>query len=164
MADETPTLKECTDPFPETPLTDKYRYFNQPIEQIPGYEEGKTQMLFHKEGALVWQSIPETCVEVVKCVKLEAASENPESGEGYTINMEQKRIRPLQDLGDIPGDGSVTDVCEKIPTEGIDVVTCIALVGSEIQITRRKVFVLKSGEAGTGCLNIETVECPATSG
>ena len=159
MADETPTLKECTDPFPETPLPDKYRYFNQPVEQIPGYEEDKTQMLFHKEGALVWQTIPEKCVEVVKCVKLEADSGNEGAGGGYSLNMEQKRIRPLQDLGDIPADGSVTDVCEKIPTEGIDVVTCIALVGSQIQITRTKVFVLKSDAAETDCPNIETINC-----
>ena len=29
-------LKECTDPFPNMPGGNNYRYFNQQIEMIPG--------------------------------------------------------------------------------------------------------------------------------
>lgn len=151
-------LKECSSDFPTTP-SDKYRYFNQPVEQIPGYDKEKAQILFHQKGALVWQDIAE-CVEVVKCVKLET------EGEANSLVMEQQRIRPLQDLGAIPADGGGSaSACAKIPTEAIDVITCISLdsATNELKITRKKVYVLKQGDASPDCENIPTIVCTTSS-
>jgi hypothetical protein len=149
------SLTECSSDFPTAP-SDKYRYFNQPVEQIPGYEDGKVQMLFNHKGALVWQTMPE-CVEILKCVKLEAVDG------GQSLTMQQQRIRPLQDLGELTGEGDSASACQKIPTEAIDVITCISLEGNELKITRKRVYVLKQEDASGGCENIPVTECTTPS-
>lgn len=56
---------------PESGAQDKYRYFNQPIEQIPGWESDKPQFLVHRPNCgLQWISVSE-CLDVVTCIKLE---------------------------------------------------------------------------------------------
>jgi hypothetical protein len=50
----------------------KYRYFNQPIEQIPGYKEDKPQILAHRPNCgLQWVTL-DKCLPVVTCLKLES--------------------------------------------------------------------------------------------
>jgi hypothetical protein len=57
---------------PESESDKKYRYFNQPIEQIPGYEEGKPQILVHRPNCgLQWVSLDQ-CLPVVTCLELES--------------------------------------------------------------------------------------------
>jgi hypothetical protein len=156
MSESTPApLTECSSDFPTAPA-DKYRYFNQPLEQIPGFVDGEVQVLFNHKGALVWQTIPK-CVEVLKCVKLEAVDG------GQSLTMQQQIIRPLQDLGELTGEGGSASACQKIPTEAIDVVTCISLEGNELKITRKRVYVLKQDDATGGCDNIPVTECTTSS-
>jgi len=57
---------------PESDSDKKYRYFNQPIEQIPGYKEEKPQILVHRPNCgLQWVSLDQ-CLPVVTCLKLES--------------------------------------------------------------------------------------------
>lgn len=56
---------------PEADSDKKYRYFNQPIEQIPGWKEDKPQILIHRPNCgLQWNTIDQ-CLDVVTCLKLE---------------------------------------------------------------------------------------------
>lgn len=58
----------CPDFFPA--INQTYRYFNQPIEQIPGWNPATAQILFHgANNGLVWVSAPE-CIDVVTCITL----------------------------------------------------------------------------------------------
>jgi len=59
------------------PSEKKYRYFNQPIEQIPKWEEDKFQILVHPPtGGLHWLTIEE-CVNVVTCLTLDGCIIKP---------------------------------------------------------------------------------------
>lgn len=154
------SLKECSDAFPEIGQNvKKYRYFNQPIEQIPGFLATESQILFHgQDGGLYWQTIPSGCVEVTTCVKIETDSPGSED---YKIKAEKTRIRPLQNLGDL--DDPVE--CGDFPTEAIDVVTCIKLEGESLVIERTKALIIKNmGTPGTICENIPLTVCPSGSG
>lgn len=68
-----------------------FRYFNQPIEQIPGWAAGVSQILVHpNDGGLMWKNVE--CMDVITCIRLEpsglkiecrnimAISINPSSG------------------------------------------------------------------------------------
>lgn len=47
-----------------------HRYFNLPIEQIPGWDPLKDQVLTHaKNGGLIWVEI--VCLPVVTCIQLD---------------------------------------------------------------------------------------------
>jgi hypothetical protein len=154
----TPT-KECSDDFPDVQEDiQKYRFFNQPIEQIPGWKADKSQILFHTPNkGLYWESVPDQCVEVPKCVKIEFESPGSEK---VQIKADKVRIRPLQNLGDL----EEPVVCGDLPTEAIDVVTCIKLDGENLVIERKKVLVVKDmGEASTICENIPLVSCEGDS-
>ena len=153
-------LKECSDAFPDIGQdVKKYRYFNQPIEQIPGWNPSKSQILFHgANGGLYWETITDDCVEVTKCVKVE--TDSPGSDD-FKIKAEKTRIRPLQNLGDL--DEPV--VCGDFPTEAIDVVTCIKLEGESLVIERTKALIIKNmGTPETICENIPLTVCPSGSG
>lgn len=69
------TCIQAADIFP-APGTDadlKYRFFNQPIEQIPGYDNDKPQILVHRpQYGLQWHNI-DTCLQVVTCINLESS-------------------------------------------------------------------------------------------
>lgn len=152
------TLIECSGVFPEiSPGSKIYRYFNQPIEQIPGYSSGVSQMLFHGAAqGLYWQTIPD-CVELPKCVTVE--TDSPGSTD-YKIIAQKTRIRPLQTLGDLPDPVE----CADFPTELIDVVTCIRLEGNNLVIDRKSVLIIKDmGMATTVCENIPLVSCNSSS-
>lgn len=61
--------------FDESENEKKYRFFNQPIEQIPDYEEDKPQMLAHRpDGGLQWVTLDQ-CLDVVTCLTLDLESE-----------------------------------------------------------------------------------------
>lgn len=48
----------------------KYRFFNQPLEQIPGFVIDKPQLLAHApNGGLMWFTIDQ-CMPVVTCLSL----------------------------------------------------------------------------------------------
>lgn len=58
-------------PPPNEDPDKKYRFFNQPIEQVPGYESDKPQILVHRPGSgLQWFTL-DLCLPVVTCLKLE---------------------------------------------------------------------------------------------
>lgn len=62
-------MATCEDPFDPEP-SKKYRYFNQPIEQIPGWKEGDYQVLVHsKNCGLQWHTVQ--CLDVMVCIKKE---------------------------------------------------------------------------------------------
>jgi hypothetical protein len=53
------------------PSEKKYRFFNQPIEQIPLWAADKFQILVHTiDGGLHWLTL-ETCQQVVTCLTLD---------------------------------------------------------------------------------------------
>lgn len=146
-------MATCDDVFPEKP-DDKYRFFNQPIEQIPQYDANVAQMLFHAAGGgLVWQSVPSGCVDVVQCIKLDTSS-----SETYSLTTTQKTIRPLQILDDPDPTGCI------FPTQELDVVTCITLGSDSLVIERKKILVLNVRDGGSGCEAITTTACPTGGG
>lgn len=50
-----------------------HRYFNLPIEQIPGWDASKDQVLAHAQDAgLVWVEV--VCLPVVTCIQLDELS------------------------------------------------------------------------------------------
>lgn len=152
-------VKECTEKFPETPEQD-YRYFNQPIEQIPGFNKNKSQLLFHAEGCgLVWQDIAE-CVDLVKCAKVSGEGE-PGAGGSYKLIVEQQRIRPLQDLGAVTEPSG----CDPIPLEPVDVITCIKIEEEKLKFDWKRLYVLKQEtitEPSGSCPPIDTINCSTT--
>lgn len=66
----TPSSSPCPSViFPQT--FPNYRYFNQPIELIPGWDQSKDQVLVHaKDSGLIWVEI--VCLPVVTCIRLDA--------------------------------------------------------------------------------------------
>lgn len=65
-----PEDTQCPGPFPNMGAARNYRYFNQPIEQIPGWDANEAQVLFHGvNNGLWWQNAPQ-CIDVVTCVRL----------------------------------------------------------------------------------------------
>jgi hypothetical protein len=66
----------------------KYRFFNQPIEQIPGHVEDKPQILVHRPNSgLQWVTIDQ-CLKVVTCMKLEASQ----------LKIERRQVVILKDF------------------------------------------------------------------
>ena len=145
-------MANCDDVFPEKP-DDKYRFFNQPIEQIPEYDASVAQMLFHAaNGGLVWQSLPSGCVTLLKCVEVDTSSET------YALKSIVETIRPLQIVDNPDPTGCL------IPSIELDVVTCIKLESNNLVIERQKILVLNSRAASTGvCPDISTIECSTSS-
>lgn len=145
-------MATCDDVFPEKP-DDKYRFFNQPIEQIPQYDANVAQMLFHAAGGgLVWQSVPSGCVDVVQCIKLDTSSSE------YSLTTTQKTIRPLQILDDPDPTGCI------VPTQELDVVTCVTLESGSLVMQMQKILVLNVRDGGSDCAAIETIACPTGGG
>jgi hypothetical protein len=86
--------------------TGNYRYFNQPVEQIPGWDPEEFQFLFHsKNQGLSWQSLPTGCIDVVTCIKL-----NTETNK---LDIERKTLVVLR------VDDSTSTACS-----GIDITSC----------------------------------------
>jgi hypothetical protein len=103
-------MSTCEDTFPPSgsETNAAIRYFNLPIEQIPGFSAEDAQISFRSPNSgLVWLSIPATgCIDVMS--KFNA--DEPESPK-----IEMKKIRPLQILDDP----------EPLNLAQIDVVTCV---------------------------------------
>jgi len=90
------------DPFPPTGRP-PYRYFNQPIELIPGWDADSDQVLVHRPSSgLQWVTINQ-CLPVVTCVKLESDQ----------LIAERKNILIFKDLAI---DNCVIDVVECSPS------------------------------------------------
>lgn len=87
-------------PDPFTPVGEKpYRYFNQPIEQIPGWDKNQPQVLVHSiNNGLMWKSVE--CLDIVTCIKLE----------NNELKIERRNITILADKEPEPS------VCPNIPT------------------------------------------------
>ena len=145
-------MAKCDDVFPKKP-DDKYRFFNQPIEQIPEYDASVAQMLFHAaNGGLVWQSLPSGCVTLLKCVELDTSSAT------YALKSTMETIRPLQILDSPDPTGCI------IPSTELDVVTCIKLEGDNLVIESQKILVLNSRPSTSGvCPDISTIACPIST-
>lgn len=59
-------------PTPDQYGDQKYRFFNLPIDQIPGYKEDKPQILVHRPNCgLQWFSL-DKCLPVVTCLDLQS--------------------------------------------------------------------------------------------
>jgi hypothetical protein len=90
------SAEDCTDPekvFDQPEDNRKYRFFNQPIELIPGHNDGVPQILVHRpNGGLQWVTIDQ-CLKVVTCMKLEASQ----------LKVERRSIVVLKDF-EIPDD------------------------------------------------------------
>jgi hypothetical protein len=60
----------CPESFPSS-SSPPYRYFNQPVEQVPKWDAGQNQILIHsKNSGLQWSTVQ--CLPVTTCVKIEA--------------------------------------------------------------------------------------------
>ena len=90
-------MSSCeTNPFPNAGTP--YRYFNQPVELVPGWSAGDAQALVHGEnGGLIWKTVK--CLDVVTCVKLQGAE----------LIIERRNITVLSE------DDPVAE-CDNIPT------------------------------------------------
>ena len=87
------------DIFPVPADDGKYRYFNQPIEQIPGHNDNVPQILVHRpNGGLQWATI-DKCLNVVTCIRLEETE----------LKIERRSIVVLKDF-----DVADTDDCPNI--------------------------------------------------
>lgn len=79
--------------------SDNYRYFNQPIEQIPGWEPDNVQILLHAAGCgLKWHTVE--CLDVVTCIKLGSSE----------LTVDQRKAVIIKDLE------VTTPTCSGIPT------------------------------------------------
>lgn len=79
-----------------------YRFFNQPIEQIPGWDSAKVQVLVHKAAqGLIWQNV--YCEEVVTCIRLDSNTK--------TLKIDRKKIVAINTL-----DSTETTACPGIST------------------------------------------------
>ena len=79
-----------------------YRFFNQPIEQIPGWVADKVQVLVHKgDQGLIWQTV--YCEEVVTCISLNSQTN--------TLQIDRKKIVAIKTL-----DSTETTACPGIST------------------------------------------------
>lgn len=91
---------EITD-FPTMPEgSGNYRYFNQPIEQIPGWNANKPQILFHgKNAGLVWSDIQ--CLPVVTCVQITGVSSPAEDPTACNceLSITRHNLYILKDAG-----------------------------------------------------------------
>jgi len=66
----------------------KYRFFNQPIEQIPNFKPNEPQILVHRpNGGLQWATI-DKCLNVVTCIRLEETE----------LKIERRSIVVLKDF------------------------------------------------------------------
>ncbi len=66
-----------------------YRFFNQPIEQIPGWNKDLVQVLVHKgQQGLIWQTV--YCEEVVTCISLDSNTK--------TLRIDRKKIVAINTL------------------------------------------------------------------
>ena len=79
-----------------------YRFFNQPIEQIPGWVANKVQVLVHKgDQGLIWQTV--YCEEVVTCISLNSQTNS--------LKIDRKKIVAINTL-----DSTETAACPGIST------------------------------------------------
>jgi hypothetical protein len=66
----------------------KYRFFNQPIEQIPGFKADMPQILVHRPNCgLQWFTLDQ-CLPVVTCLKLQSSE----------LKVERKRLVVIKDF------------------------------------------------------------------
>lgn len=95
----TPSSSPCpSNIFPQT--SPNYRYFNQSIELIPGWDPLKDQVLVHaKDSGLVWVEV--VCLPVVTCIKLDVLS-------GKLI-AERRNISIITDFDEISCNINVTE-------------------------------------------------------
>lgn len=106
----------------DTAPNKKYRFFNQPIEQIPGYLADKPQMLVHSANCgLQWHTIQ--CMEVVTCLKLETESSEP------VLKIERRKVALIKDIEE----DTSTD-CPDIPLTKCDDGSGQALSNSDTYI------------------------------
>ena len=98
--------KDCPDPsqiFPVPPQDGdkKFRFFNQPIDQIPGFLPDKPQILVHRPNCgLQWFTLDQ-CLPVITCLKLESDK----------LKAERRRLVVIKDFeieNDIDCDIDVT--------------------------------------------------------
>jgi hypothetical protein len=70
-------MSKCEDAFDDSPEK-KYRYFNQPIEQIPGWKRDDYQVLVHSpDCGLQWHTVQ--CLDVMTCITKDGNNLNPET-------------------------------------------------------------------------------------
>lgn len=119
-------------------------YFNQPINQIEGFDAEKPQILTHgAKFGLTW--ITPECVSLVKCIKIV----------DNEIQIEREKVVLLKNLGA----DTDTESCENIKLDTMPVVECIKLKSVdvsegapsgttdnyEIEIQRKDILILGSG-------------------
>jgi len=87
MADKCDSA-DLEDIFPDPEPKEKYRFFNQPIDQIPGYKESEPQILVHRQNCgLQWFTLDQ-CLPVVTCIKLESEE----------LVIERKKVIVIKDF------------------------------------------------------------------
>lgn len=90
--------------IPSTAL--KYRFFNQPIEQIPGFDITKPQILAHAPNCgLMWFTIDQ-CLEVVTCLSLQTDK----------LKVTRNNVVVIKDFGILAGDTACDIPLTNCPT------------------------------------------------
>jgi len=80
----------------------KYRFFNQPLEQIPGFAKDKPQILAHApNGGLMWFTLDQ-CMPVVTCLKLDNTAKE--------LKIERRNIVVIKDFAQ-----NTDSTCPNIP-------------------------------------------------
>lgn len=133
---------------------ERYRYFNQPLEQIPGFAGDKPQILAHApNGGLRWFTVDQ-CTPVVTCLVFE-----DNDGEEQ-LKIERNNIVTIKDLGVSDPDEN----CPSITLETAPVVTCLSLDANELKIQRSNLLVIKNKgaiENDEECPAIPVTDCEA---
>lgn len=128
---------ECDESQPlALPPEYKYVYFNQHIQQIPGYNPEQDQILIRVGGSLnnslLWYT--PVCIEVLSCLRLV----NKEDG-SVVLEAEKNRVKVLQ-----VQDYNVTP-CQ-IELAQTEAVSCITQTQNELVIDRKAFLTLKPFE------------------
>jgi len=141
---------ECNDAISSS--SSNICYFNQPINQIPGFSENKAQILSHgPDGGLVWHT--------VKCVNLAKV----ECSENDKMHIKNMKIAVIADMG------SDTSECDdNLDFQSFSFVTCLKID----EDTRELVIETSSAEmmvrgrdiAGSICQPIPLTDCDVPSG
>lgn len=127
----------------------KYRYFNQPIELIPDYDEDKPQILVHRpDSGLQWATI-DTCKNVVTCIKLD--TQIPFSAQ--QLKIERRTLIVLKDF-----EAQNDDTCQDIQLVQSEVVTDLTLEADQLKITKKKLTIIQEDSADDG--QIPVTNCP----
>ena len=120
----------------------KYRFFNQPLEQIPGFLKSKPQILAHApDGGLMWFTLDQ-CMPVVTCFNV------VEGESGQALKADRRNIVVIKDFEIAEDDcqvplpasyGSCACTGTGYVSGSVDVITGISLESEGLVATKTRI-------------------------